>query len=444
MVNGWGPVEKDRSNGESAAGDGRAITLNGQVFAKGLGAHAASDVRYSLGGSCSRFKASLGVDDEVGTQGSVVFQVYADATKVYDSGVMTGASATQSVDVSVAGASQLRLVVTDGGDGNGWDHADWADARIDCTNDTTPPTVTSTSPADGATGVAAGVKPTATFSEPMDNTTLTTSTFTLVKQGTSTPIGATVSYDAASRTATLTPSANLDPNTTYTTAVKGGSGGAKDLAGNAVASDATWSFQTAAPNNPPAPVIDSPPSTLTWKVGDSISFSGHATHPEQGTLGASALSWTLIIHHCPTSPTSCHTHLVQTFNGVASGSVNAPDHDYPSWLRPAADGDGFRGSQRDHQRAARPTDGRSELRLSPVGALAHGWQHDVRHAVHADGHRELTATRSAPPPRRRSAARRTRSRRGPTPGPGPTTSRPPPAARPTRPTAPPPRHRRRI
>ena len=49
----------------------------------------------------------MGVDDEVGTQGSVVFQVYADATKVYDSGAMTGATATQGVDVSVAGANEL-------------------------------------------------------------------------------------------------------------------------------------------------------------------------------------------------------------------------------------------------------------------------------------------------------------------------------------------------
>ena len=39
-TNGWGPVEKDKSNGEQAAGDGRTITLNTVTFAKGLGAHA--------------------------------------------------------------------------------------------------------------------------------------------------------------------------------------------------------------------------------------------------------------------------------------------------------------------------------------------------------------------------------------------------------------------
>jgi glucose/arabinose dehydrogenase len=84
-------------------------------------------------------------------------------------------------------------------------------------------------------------------------------------------------------------------------------------------------------NTPPVPTIDSPASTVTWKVGDPISFSGHATDDQDGTVPASGLSWTLIIHHCPT-PDSCHTHQVQTWTGVASGSFNAPDHDYPCWL----------------------------------------------------------------------------------------------------------------
>ena len=50
-------------------------------------------------------RPSVGIDDEVGTIGSVTFEVYADATKVYDSGAMTGATATKLVDVSIAGAA---------------------------------------------------------------------------------------------------------------------------------------------------------------------------------------------------------------------------------------------------------------------------------------------------------------------------------------------------
>jgi glucose/arabinose dehydrogenase/PKD repeat protein len=93
----------------------------------------------------------------------------------------------------------------------------------------------------------------------------------------------------------------------------------------------TASVTITAGNTAPTAVIDSPASTLTWKVGDAIPFSGHATDAQDGTLPASALSWTLILHHCFT-PTDCHTHLIQTISGVSSGTFAAPDHEYPCWL----------------------------------------------------------------------------------------------------------------
>jgi uncharacterized repeat protein (TIGR01451 family) len=82
-------------------------------------------------------------------------------------------------------------------------------------------------------------------------------------------------------------------------------------------------------NTPPTATIDSPAAGTTWKVGDLISFAGHATDPQQGTLPASALSWDLIMHHCPSD---CHTHPIQSWPGVASGSFTTPDHEYPSYL----------------------------------------------------------------------------------------------------------------
>ena len=60
-----------------------------------------------------------------------------------------------------------------------------------------------------------------------------------------------------------------------------------------------------------------------------INFSGSGTDPQDGTLPASALSWSLILHHCPSN---CHSHPLQDFVGVASGSFTAPDHEYPSSL----------------------------------------------------------------------------------------------------------------
>jgi len=93
----------------------------------------------------------------------------------------------------------------------------------------------------------------------------------------------------------------------------------------------TASVTITAGNTAPAPVIDTPSSSVTWKVGDPISFSGHATDAQDGTLPASALTWSFIMHHCFT-PADCHTHLIQTVNGVSGGTFTAPDHQYPCWL----------------------------------------------------------------------------------------------------------------
>ncbi|HEV7898654.1 MAG TPA: beta galactosidase jelly roll domain-containing protein, partial [Planosporangium sp.] len=131
-TNGWGPVERNTSNGEAAAGDGRPITLNGAVYGSGLGVHAPGDVGLYLDGHCGRFTAVVGVDDEAGNSGSVTFSVVADGVAVYTSPTLTGASAPLPVDVGVAGARVVDLVVGDAGDGNGLDHADWADARLTC------------------------------------------------------------------------------------------------------------------------------------------------------------------------------------------------------------------------------------------------------------------------------------------------------------------------
>jgi uncharacterized repeat protein (TIGR01451 family) len=80
---------------------------------------------------------------------------------------------------------------------------------------------------------------------------------------------------------------------------------------------------------PPVATIATPAASTTWKVGDVISFSGSAADQQDGALPASALSWILILHHCPAT---CHTHTIQSYSGVSSGSFVTPDHDYPSYL----------------------------------------------------------------------------------------------------------------
>jgi glucose/arabinose dehydrogenase len=96
-------------------------------------------------------------------------------------------------------------------------------------------------------------------------------------------------------------------------------------------------------NTAPVPTISTPASSLTWKVGDTISFSGSATDAQQGALPATALSWRYETLHCPTVNT-CHVHPGETFAGVTHGSFVAQNHDYPSHLRiylTAADGGGL-------------------------------------------------------------------------------------------------------
>jgi PKD repeat protein len=82
-------------------------------------------------------------------------------------------------------------------------------------------------------------------------------------------------------------------------------------------------------NTKPTATIISPAAGTTWKVGDVINFSGSATDAQDGVLPSSALSWELVLQHCPSN---CHSHPIQSFVGVASGSFTAPDHEYPAYL----------------------------------------------------------------------------------------------------------------
>ncbi|MGW2459849.1 NPCBM/NEW2 domain-containing protein [Streptomyces sp. NPDC001761] len=131
-TNGWGPVERNTSNGESAAGDGNPLTIGGTVYAKGLGVHASSDISFYTGRACEKVTAEVGVDDEKGTKGTVAFEIWADGTKAASTGVLTNAMPAQPLTADVTGAQVVRLVVTDGDDGVDSDHADWANARLTC------------------------------------------------------------------------------------------------------------------------------------------------------------------------------------------------------------------------------------------------------------------------------------------------------------------------
>jgi Tol biopolymer transport system component len=157
----------------------------------------------------------------------------ASVTASQHSGVMGLATSDvlpRAASAQTTSDTALRRLTTDGLSTD----PDWADTSADIT----PPKVKSTSPANGATRIAPGVNVTATFTEAMDASptatdgdpsTITLTTFKLMKAGTTTAIGAVVSYNATSNKATLNPNANLQLGTKYKAVV---TTGAQDVAGN--------------------------------------------------------------------------------------------------------------------------------------------------------------------------------------------------------------------
>ena len=120
---------RERNGKPAAARDGGPLIIGSRVFDKGLGGHAPADIGYALGGHCRYFSAAIGIDEEVRAGGSVVFEVWGDGARLYQSAVLTGADEPVEIGVDVSGVQELRLVVTDDG-GSGSDHADWGDAEL--------------------------------------------------------------------------------------------------------------------------------------------------------------------------------------------------------------------------------------------------------------------------------------------------------------------------
>ncbi|HEY6567878.1 MAG TPA: NPCBM/NEW2 domain-containing protein [Actinomycetota bacterium] len=132
VENGWGPPEIDRSNGEKASDDGGPIVIGGVAFPHGIGVHAPASITLALDGRCTLFLADVGVDDEVDGHGSVTFVVRGDGQMLATSGVVRGGQAPVPMSADVTGVDGLMLGVTPARDGNGFDHADWANARLSC------------------------------------------------------------------------------------------------------------------------------------------------------------------------------------------------------------------------------------------------------------------------------------------------------------------------
>jgi PKD repeat protein len=131
--NGYGPIEKNRSNGGSNANDGGPITLNGVIYPKGIGTHALSEITYNIAGlGFQEFSSIIGLDDYVDNAGcgSIVFKVYKDNILSYQSPIMTANSSSLPINIPISNTQILKLEVEDAGDGICGDHGDWADAKL--------------------------------------------------------------------------------------------------------------------------------------------------------------------------------------------------------------------------------------------------------------------------------------------------------------------------
>ena len=144
------------------------------------------------------------------------------------------------------------------------------------TVDTVPPAVTSTNPSNNARNISPLAVITAAFSEAVNPTSLTGSSFFITVKNSNSPLAAAVAYNSATNTASLTPSAALASSTTYTVTVKGGTGGVKDLAGNAMTTDNSWNFTTGSLDlTPPAVSVTSPAGGA--KVHGTITLAANAS-----------------------------------------------------------------------------------------------------------------------------------------------------------------------
>ncbi|MEO5904907.1 MAG: Ig-like domain-containing protein [Gemmatimonadaceae bacterium] len=170
--------------------------------------------------------------------------------------------ATLTPTASLAGGTNYTVTVTTGATdvaGNALASA-FTSAFTTVVVDTTPPTIILRNPANGAAGVATNVAPTVTFNEPMDATTINTTNIRLAETATSNSVAGTVSYNAATNTATFTPSAPLSNNISYTLTV---TTGVKDVAGNALAANSTATFTTVPDTTAPTIIATSPINNAT-------------------------------------------------------------------------------------------------------------------------------------------------------------------------------------
>ena len=125
--------------GENTGIDGKAkVNVGGKTYERGLGVHAESKMVFPLDGKFSEFHVVPGPNGA--RAGQVEMKILVDGKETFASGLVSGSSpALEPLTIPVVGARELTLVVTDGGNGKGGDHAAWADAYLTKEAASSPP-----------------------------------------------------------------------------------------------------------------------------------------------------------------------------------------------------------------------------------------------------------------------------------------------------------------
>jgi alpha-galactosidase len=110
---------------------GTPLRLGDKTYTRGIGVNSRSVIRVSVDRPAARFLADIGLDRNVDkTRASVTMHVSAAGQDRFHTPLLRPDGTVQSIEVPLDGAMDFELVVNDGGDGRGWDQADWADARV--------------------------------------------------------------------------------------------------------------------------------------------------------------------------------------------------------------------------------------------------------------------------------------------------------------------------
>jgi alpha-galactosidase len=127
-----GNIEQDWGQPQAAKSvENHPLTIAGEAFDHGVGTHANGRWRIDLKGAATAFAAKVGVDDDTKGKGSVKFEVWVDGKLAAESGLMKGGDKAKKIEVDLAGAKEMILVVTDADGDIGYDHADWAEGMIE-------------------------------------------------------------------------------------------------------------------------------------------------------------------------------------------------------------------------------------------------------------------------------------------------------------------------